>query len=174
MTNAEPTRTIRTLAGFLLCGIACAGLLAGANALTRERIDSNRAEAANAIARQLADGRPLHGQWRHDQWPLCDGYTLLRTRERGYAGAIDLVAAAARRGDRNVLTSWQVAVHVETPGIGDFIEDAHWRQLALHAPDDPSYVQATTGATITARAITRALERLRAVPLQVDEAPCDV
>jgi len=88
----------------------------------------------------------------------------------GYRGPIDLLVAIAWDG---TLLGVQVVRHNETPGLGDAFEtrDAHWleafRGLSLTRPPQQRWTvrkdggdfDAFTGATITPRAIVKAVRR---------------
>jgi Na+-translocating ferredoxin:NAD+ oxidoreductase subunit G len=88
----------------------------------------------------------------------------------GYRGPIELLVAIARDG---TLIGVQVIRHNETPGLGDAFEkrDPHWlkrfRGLSLTNPPqqrwtvrrDGGEFDAFTGATITPRAIVKAVRR---------------
>ena len=52
------------------------------------------------------------------------------------------------------ISGLRVLRHEETPGLGDFIE-GDWLQQFVHQP--PEDVDTVTGATITSRAVIRAL-----------------
>jgi len=88
----------------------------------------------------------------------------------GYRGPIELLVAIAHDG---TLMGVQVLRHDETPGLGDAFEtrEPHWldefRGRSLQAPPPPRWTvrkeggdfDAFTGATITPRAIVKAVRR---------------
>jgi electron transport complex protein RnfG len=88
----------------------------------------------------------------------------------GYRGPIELLVAVNKEG---ILLGVQVIRHNETPGLGDAFEKrdprwlAHFRGLSLSSPPQQRWTvrkdggdfDAFTGATITPRAIVKAVRR---------------
>jgi len=98
------------------------------------------------------------------------GYLLPVRAPDGYSGPIDLILAVTTEPR---ILAVRVTTHRETPGLGDGIDHrkSDWiRQFAgygmnTHAPEDWSVrpdggvIDAFTGATITPRAVAKALRR---------------
>ena len=98
------------------------------------------------------------------------GVLLPVTAPDGYSGDIDLILGIDREGE---LTGVRVTQHAETPGLGDAIEasksdwilDFKSRSLdnpppkEWHVTPDGGRFDAISGATITSRAIVRAVYR---------------
>lgn len=98
------------------------------------------------------------------------GVILPVTAPDGYSGDIDLILGINREGE---LTGVRVTQHAETPGLGDAIEASRsdwildFKDHSLDnpppeewhvAPDDGRF-DALSGATITSRAVVRAVYR---------------
>lgn len=157
---AEPL--IRPVLVFVALVIACAALIAATAALTRERIEENRAQRFLATLTELtgsaADAAEV--DWNGDTALLCPNRAVLRGHVRGYGGDIHWLAAADLGGGAPVLTRLRITEHQETPGIADFLDrpERGWlgsllqRDAAALAQTD-----AVSGATITSRALTRSL-----------------
>jgi len=160
MSERHPT-ILRAGLGFLALVIGCAALLAATAALTGERIDENRARRFQQILIEVAGSAALaaHVDWQGDVAPLCDGRALLRGTAAGYGGDIRWLAAA-RLGDPPALANLRITAHQETPGIADFLDTpgTGWLSM-LHGLDPPRLARAdaVSGATITSRALQRAL-----------------
>lgn len=93
---------------------------------------------------------------------------LFRVTGKGYAGDIDLIMGVSRNGE---LTGVRVLSHMETPGLGDKIEERKddwilgFTGLSLKEPEpgrwkvkkDGGHFDQFTGATITPRAVVDAV-----------------
>ena len=90
----------------------------------------------------------------------CSDWWLIHVTESGYAGPIELLAywQTFNNGDASLL-KLRVLQHLETPGIGDFID--HRRNNYLPARDNSSVAEwqsmdTVSGATITHNALRQA------------------
>jgi electron transport complex protein RnfG len=91
---------------------------------------------------------------------------IVPSQSKGYGGAIKMLVAV--RPDGSVI-DYSIQVHNETPGLGDNAsKPAFRRQFAgktakqLEVTKDPAdhdHIQAMTGATISSRAVTRAVQQ---------------
>jgi len=160
------------LAPFLLLAVL-ALLLAGTTGwLLRERITANQADtlgrALRAVAPPGMDNDP--GAERKSRstpygtatlYPVrhagrLNGWVCRITTPEGYNGSIELLAGIGRNGEP---TGVRILRHRETPGIGGSLlrEGSpwlrQWRDRAEGLPDTVS------GATITTRAVRRAVEQ---------------
>lgn len=112
------------------------------------------------------DGKPVHF-FRAREGKNVTGIALFAERN-GYSGPIKLLVGI---NDKGVITGARVLSHTETPGLGDNIDlsKSHWilgfTGKDLHHPDDKGWhvkkdggqFDSFTGATITPRAVVRAI-----------------
>lgn len=152
-----PAPVKRAIRSALTLGALMAGaglLLALLNAATAERIDGNRRAARQAMlleAAGVAVDMPAHA----DVIDCAAGLTALALVERGYGGAMEVVAAFRAGG----LAGIRVTRHAETPGFADILAPAGWIGRlggGAGAIDEAAALDAATGATITAGAVLRA------------------
>lgn len=168
--------TLRGGLAFLILVTLCGALLGTVAALTGARIDANHARRFAATISALSGGHavPQPLAWHGDQALLCDGAALLRGSTAGYGGPIEWLAAAEYAGNGARLRGVRITAHHETPGIADFLNtpDGGWLGgLGGRNADGLAAVDAVTGATITSRALRRALaEALRAA--RTETADC--
>ena len=108
-----------------LIGIVVAALLAGVDALTKRRIDTNQQRAFNDLVVDVTGDLRLR---KIDAFELptliCSAtrtplYRIYRRSARGYAGPIELLLGL---DDVGKLTGVRVVSHRETVGIGDVID----------------------------------------------------
>jgi Na+-translocating ferredoxin:NAD+ oxidoreductase RnfG subunit len=152
----------KSLAAFLALVLACAVLLALTYAITRPRIDHNRAKRfTESVHLLLGESEALPAiRWENDVWHLCNGRALVRGSTRGYGGPLRWLTAVSVAGTEPVLLGLSITQHQETPGIADFIgrpDDPWMRELIGRGPDGLDDVAAVTGATITSRAVVAAI-----------------
>jgi len=155
---------IRSLSGPLVVALICGSVLMLTHLLTAQRISHNESLQAQKQLRQLlANALPAQQLdaviWNTNTRELCVADTLvLRRQTSGYAGAIELLLAI-RLQQPPVLAAVNVARHLETPGIADFLTDTgpqSWlAQLQNRAADSLSAVDTVTGATISSNAVLR-------------------
>lgn len=155
--------------GFIL-GVICilaGGLLAGVNALTKDRI---LAQAKEQERRTLLEVLP--GAARFD--PVTSSneeviyYKAYNTDEqlmgvafkasgRGYSNIIDVMVGMNLQ---RVISSIKVMNHNETPGVGTRILDSSFTsRFANKDAAAVSQVQAITGATVSSKAVINAVEK---------------
>ncbi len=153
---------------FITCGLA-AGSLALVNMVTRERIalwDKQRKEAAlKAIFAGADEFKEVNPGATWEVWSAGEKKgTAFLIQQQGYSGPISLMFAVDGAG---AVTGLEVLGHTETPGLGAKIITTVFRdqfkgktatqlQLKKDSPQD-GRVDAITGATISSRAVTRAL-----------------
>jgi electron transport complex protein RnfG len=108
-----------------LIGVVVAALLAGVDALTKQRIHANQQRALVELVVDVT-GDPRLTQIGAFELPMliCSAtqtplYRIYGRSARGYAGPIELLLGI---GDAGKLTGVRVVSHRETPGIGDVIE----------------------------------------------------
>ena len=127
----------------------CAAVLAYVDSITREPIkataERNREQAKKAV--------------------LCgeEGYTAEGTCKDGYGGDITLMVGF--KTDKKTVISYKVLAASETPGLGMKLKTPEFAgQFAgkdgtsLKVKKDGGEIEAITSATITSRAVCRAIE----------------
>lgn len=153
---------LRSALAFVALTIACGALIAGTAALTRERIDENRARRFLVTLTELTGSAAAAAdvRWTGDVAPLCPDRALVRSIARGYGGEIRWLAAVDLGGPVPTLERLRITAHQETPGIADFLDrpDHGWiASLTGHGPAELAAVDTVSGATITSRALARSL-----------------
>ena len=159
----------RSVLSLVLIAATCGIALVWINDITAPHIVSQRQEQARALMRSLLlpqQQTELNtvSNWRNDILSACTDWWLLRITENGYAGPIELLAYWQTFGDdQPSLIKLRVLRHLETPGIGDFID--HERNNYLPDRDGSTLAQwqdadALSGATVTYNALRRATEKV--------------
>ena len=126
----------------------CAGVLAYVDSITKEPIkataEKNREQAKKAV--------------------LCgeEGYTAEGTCKDGYGGDITLMVGFKK--DKKTVISYKVLAASETPGLGMKLKTPEFAGQfagkdgrALKVRKDGGEIEAITSATITSRAVCRAI-----------------
>ena len=126
----------------------CAGVLAYVDSITKEPIkataEKNREQAKKAV--------------------LCgeEGYTAEGTCKDGYGGDITLMVGFKK--DKKTVISYKVLAASETPGLGMKLKTPEFAGQfagkdgrALKVKKDGGEIEAITSATITSRAVCRAI-----------------
>ena len=126
----------------------CAGVLAYVDSITKEPIkataEKNREQAKKAV--------------------LCgeEGYTAEGTCKDGYGGDITLMVGFKK--DKKTVISYKVLAASETPGLGmklktpEFADQFKGKDgTALKVKKDGGTIEAITSATITSRAVCKAI-----------------
>lgn len=156
---AEPMA--RPILAFMALLVCCGALIAATAALTRDRIDDNRARRFRETLTELTGSPALAARvrWSGDVAPLCNGTALLRGVAHGYGGDIRWLASADVSAGAPTLTSVRIAAHQETPGIADFLDhpEQGWMASLKGAGSESLGLDGVSGATITSRALTRSL-----------------
>ena len=126
----------------------CAAVLAYVDSITKEPIRTTAEKN-----REAAKAEVLCGQ---------DGYTAEGTCKDGYGGDITLMVGFKR--DRKTVISYKVLAASETPGLGMKLKTPEFAgQFAgkdgrsLKVKKDGGEIEAITSATITSRAVCRAI-----------------
>ena len=127
----------------------CAAVLAYVDSITKEPIkrtaERNREDARAAV--------------------LCgeEGYTAEGTCKDGYGGDITLMVGFKK--DRKTVISYKVLAASETPGLGMKLKTPEFAGQfkgkdgsSLKVKNDGGEIEAITSATITSRAVCRAIE----------------
>ena len=126
----------------------CAGVLAYVDSITKEPIketaEKNREQAKKAV--------------------LCgeEGYTAEGTCKDGYGGDITLMVGFKK--DKKTVISYKVLAAAETPGLGmklktpEFADQFKGKDgTSLKVKKDGGEIEGITSATITSRAVCRAI-----------------
>lgn len=151
------------LAGFVIMAAICGVLLSVTRQWTQPRIDAEAKERRMAAYAQVTSRESVPEALETDPYVLCPGVSVQRVTSRGYGG--DMTTLVAIRA--GAITGVRITEHSETPGIGDFIDSrrSDWpdglRGLRAETLGD---IDAVAGATITVRAVRRALAAALAEP----------
>lgn len=157
----------------LICVVAAA-LLGGTNAMTKEKIASIdlkiKADAMQAVlveADSFGDGVIISDTLEYSEAKKGDeviGYAFTVT-ESGYGGKIKVMVGILPDG--KVSKVMVIAADNETPGLGQNVKkDSFLNQfigkltdieVVKGAPSNDSEIQAVTSATISSKAVTRAV-----------------
>ena len=143
---------LRSLITLACIGLGAGSLLVVSNELTKERIDANRfAQTRQLMAQMLGEDLP-----KEVDLETLHRCQFSRQTVQGYAGSIDLLGLW-----RVNQVSLRVTRHLETPGIGTFID--HTRNPWMPSQDAKSQSQwanldTVSGATSTTNAIKRAAQ----------------
>lgn len=157
----------------LISGI-CAAVLAYVNAVTKDAIAEMRerktvesakavmpAEASEVDAAKFADGETYYvGK---DSAGKVVGYAVTGRDSGGYGG--DVVLMVGLRADKKTVVCYRTLEAAETPGLGmklttpEFAGQFAGKSAAsLRVKKDGGEIDAITAATITSRAVCRAIE----------------
>ena len=146
----------------------CAGVLAYIDSITKEPIKAtaaaNEQRAIKAVlppdvATVEAAGDAFVGK---DASGKAVGYAAKGTDSGGYGG--DIVLMVGFRADKRTLISYKVLAAAETPGLGMKLSTPEFAGqfagkdgTALSVKKDGGEIEAITSATITSRAVCRAI-----------------
>ena len=126
----------------------CAGVLAYVDSITKEPI-----KATAEKNREAAKAAVLCGE---------EGYTAEGTCKAGYGGDITLMVGFKK--DKKTVISYKVLAASETPGLGMKLKTPEFANqfkgkdgTSLKVKKDGGEIEAITSATITSRAVCRAI-----------------
>ena len=158
---------VRAIGSITLIGLVCAAIVAGTNHFTQDRITANHLNRHRSVLSDLIGNGELSpgvlnwiGSSEQGVLDLCNGRTIMRARQPGYAGDIQMLVAMTT-DERARVSGLRVTRHSETPGIADFLNSANtgWLQsLDNHTASSLSEVDTVSGATITSRAVLDLLQ----------------
>ena len=152
----------------LVMGIGFALLLAGTQAALQGRIHENQREATRQAIAEVLPGVATTEQREVEGYQVYEGFDdqgrllgwVIEGSGTGFVDRITLVVGLDV--DKTRITGVKVTSNVETPGLGNKIEDAAWIgqfegldaerrvDITMAAPDrDDNEVQAITGATLS-------------------------
>ena len=168
---AKDENSIFKIASNLMAACFVSGLVIGAVYYVTAPIAAEKAEMMKqASMRELVkDADSFHEVQGHEGWFAAqkNGETIayiVPSSSKGYGGAIKMLVAVAADGK---IMDFSILEHNETPGLGDNAQKPTFRnQFAkkeakdLTVVKDPSNhenIQAMTGATISSRAVTKAV-----------------
>ncbi len=165
---------------FAICVIVSAAL-AGTNLLTEDKIAEQASLKAEESRKLVLPGAEsfeeveLPADWEGS--PVYEGTAngttvgyVLETTAKGYGGDIKVMTGFSESGD---ITGVEILSHSETPGLGanaekeEFREQFKMEKPVLYGPlevvkyqePEPGQIEAMTGATITSKAVTAAVEQ---------------
>lgn len=158
---------LRLTLTLLLITAVVAGLLALVNHLTEDKIRTLQEERANSAMLQVlpADSYellPCDEEGVTALYKAGDSGYVVRLEVGGFGGAIDLMV-----GVNSDLTVSGISVisHAETASLGANCTREDWRSQfvgasgALAVDKDGGQIDSLTGATVTSRAVTEAVEQ---------------
>lgn len=161
---------ILKLTGILLAiTVIVAGLLGFVNLLTEERIAANTAEKARAAMEAVlpADAYtplPLTDEQKtagiSEAYQAGEAGYVVRLSKNGFGGAIDLMVGVKADG---TVSGVSIISHAETASLGanctreDFRSQFVGKGGPLAVSKDGGEIDALTGATVTTRAVTEAV-----------------
>ena len=140
------------LVSLTLISGACAAVLAYVNSITKDPI-----AATAEKAREAAKAAVLCGE---------EGYAVEGRSGEGYGG--DIVLMVGFKKDKKTVISYKVLQAAETPGLGMKLKTPEFAgqfagkdATSLKVKKDGGNIEAITAATITSRAVCRAIEDAR-------------
>ncbi len=150
----------------LLITAVVAGLLGLVNDLTKDKIAENTAAKANT-AMQTVLPSDSYEKLEVSKEGITEAYKsekgyVIRLNGNGFGGAIDMMVGVDLNG---TVTGISVISHSETASLGAECTREDWRaQFVGTAGDlkvtkDGGTIDALTGATVTSRAVTEAVNR---------------
>ena len=180
MTKPQSTAAyvLRLTLTLFLITVIVAGLLAFVNYLTADTIAEHTAEAARSAMTQVlaaddytelpvSDAQAAAGVTAAQAaagvtaaWSAGDAGTVVRLTTNGFGGAIDLMVGVDKE---NKVTGVAIISHSETASLGanctreDFRAQFAGKTGELAVTKDGGDIDALTGATVTSRAVTRAV-----------------
>ncbi len=150
----------------LLITTVVAGLLGSVNYLTADKIAENTAKKANEAMQSVLPSASYQklevtAEDITEVYKSENGF-VVRLNANGFGGAIDMMVGVDTKG---AVTGISVISHSETASLGAECTREDWRaQFAgtageLKVTKDGGTVDALTGATVTSRAVTEAVNR---------------
>lgn len=165
---------------FVICLIVSAAL-AGTNLLTEDKIAQQAAlKAEESRKLVLPEAESFEEAELPDDWegsPVYKGAAngttvgyVFETSSKGYGGDVKVMTGFSESGD---ITGVVILSHNETPGLGanavkeEFRDQFKMEKPILYGPlevvkyqePEPGQIEAMTGATITSKAVTAAVEQ---------------
>ncbi len=150
----------------LLITAVVAGLLGVVNLLTADKIAENTAKKANEAMQTVLpassyEPMDVSGYDITEAYRAENGY-VVRLNAMGFGGAIDMMVGIDLNG---TVTGISVISHAETASLGAECTRPDWQSQfvgtagSLQVTKDGGTIDALTGATVTSRAVTEAVNR---------------
>ena len=150
----------------LLITAVVAGLLGLVNMLTADKIAENTAKKANEAMQTVLPASSyekldISAEGISEAYKAEQGY-VIRLNAMGFGGAIDMMVGIDLSG---AVTGISVISHGETASLGAECTRADWQSQFvgtsgnLQVSKDGGTIDALTGATVTSRAVTEAVNR---------------
>lgn len=175
---------LRPAAVLLVICTAVTCLLAGTNLLTKDQIAAQQAAKAESSRRIVLPGAESFEPSENGTCyvGLAGGETVgyvFETESRGYGGAVRVMTGISAQG---AVTGVVILEHGETPGLGANAEREEFRaqfeqdvspagfSVVRYQTPGPGEIEAMTGASITSRAVTDAVNQAVAAYYQEVEA----
>ena len=152
--------TLRTMLSLFSIAGFCGCLLVATDALTHNQIQANREAQDRAVIESMLD-RPLATRidLYAERFADCGNFEAMRMDVAGYAAVIEMLIVRHLDADTAAV---RVLRHLETPGIGDFIDhrkDAWISHLDGLARHEIVAFDGVTGATVTSNAVREGLRK---------------
>lgn len=150
----------------LLITVVVAGLLAVVNDMTADKIRENTEKKANEAMQTVLPSASyekleVSAEGITEAYRAENGY-VVRLSGSGFGGAIDMMVGIDNYG---TVTGVSVISHSETASLGAECTREDWRSQFvgtggnLQVTKDGGTIDALTGATVTSRAVTQAVNR---------------
>ena len=168
---------LRLTLTLLLITAVVAGLLALVNHLTEEKIAALKEEKAEAAMRQVLPADSYESLLCEEEgvtalYKAGDLGYVVRMEAAGFGGTIDLMVGVDADG---TISGISIISHGETASLGANCTREDWRSQfvglsgELAVDKDGGQVDSLTGATVTSRAVTEAVEQALNVVKEVAE-----
>ena len=171
-------KTVSLILSLTAISAVCAAVLAYIDGMTRDPIartkEKNTLDAALAVMPASVSGKPQAVAWADEPKPVptafagrdtsgaLAGFAVLGRDAGGYGGDIELMVGF--EADRKTVVRYRKLAASETPGLGmklvtpEFADQFKGRDgSALKVKKDGGEIEAITSATITSRAVCRAI-----------------
>ena len=164
-------KIIKLILSLTIIAAVCAGVLASVNAVTKETIKGIRAQqtlaAAAAVMPPAVDATKVEALAEgvfvgKDAAGKPAGYAVRGSDPSGYGG--DIVLMVGFEADKKTVVCYKVLEASETPGLGSNLTTPGFSEQfkgkdgsSLSVKKDGGEIEAITSATITSRAVCRAI-----------------
>ena len=164
-------KIVKLILSLTIIAAVCAGVLASVNAVTKETIKGIRAQqtlaAAAAVMPPAVDATKVEALAEgvfvgKDAAGKPAGYAVRGSDPSGYGG--DIVLMVGFEADKKTVVCYKVLEASETPGLGSNLTTPGFSEQfkgkdgsSLSVKKDGGEIEAITSATITSRAVCRAI-----------------
>lgn len=165
-------KMIGLVVSLTIIAAVCAGVLAYVNISTREPIEKAAAEKAVRAAKDVMPSgvisvdKTSYGFVGRDSSGAVVGYAVEGADSGGYGG--DIVLMVGFKADKTTVVCYKKLIANETPGLGSKLDAPEFSSqfnnrpaVSLKVKKDGGDIVAITAATITSRAVCKAIENAR-------------